>query len=188
MSKRSYLTLEQKAEILTQKNGKNLSPSQISHNTGIARTTIISFLDKYDKEKTLTNKQGRPKKATDEVRQQIVQLVTQNLLQHVRDHAASVPVGRETVRKIMHEEHFDYYSLTPISPLNDQHIINRLQYCDSVLLNGIQPIIFTDESTVVVDPSKHGIWRQRGFHPQISFYEKDHHPLHVMVCVCGGGA
>lgn len=46
--------------------------------------------------------------------------------------------------------------------------------------------MFTDESTVVLDLSRHGIWRQRGFHPPESFYWKDHHPVHVMVW--GGGA
>lgn len=148
---------------------------------GIPRTTIISFLQSYEKSKTLSVKRGRPKKITDEIRQQVVDQTINNPFMHLRDHAANLPIGKESVRKILHEEHFDYYEMTPVSPLNEQHISNRLRYCNQVLQKGIQPVVFTDESTVVVDLSKQGIWRQRGFHPPLSFYPKDHHPIHVMV-------
>lgn len=157
MAKRSYLTLEQKAEILVEKNGRGLTPTEISQNTGIARTTIISFLDRFDKTKMLSTIQRRPKKVNDNIRQQIVQQVSHNPLSHIRDQAAHVPVGRETVRKVLHEEKFDYYPLTPVSPLTDQHIIDRINYCNTVINNGMQPIVFTDESTAVVDLSGSGI-------------------------------
>ena len=67
------------------------------------------------------------------------------------------------------------------SPLTNQHIIDRIDYYKTILINGMQPIVFTDENTVVVDLSGSGIWRQRGFHSANSFYTKDHHPMHVMV-------
>lgn len=118
------------------------------------------------------------------------QLMWEKMLQYfvIRDmlcptwsHAANLPVCKETVRKILHEEKFNYYEMTPVSPLNEKHISDRLRYCKYILQNGIQPIVFTDESTVVVDLSKQGIWQQWGFHPSSSFYQKDHHPIHVMV-------
>ena len=71
--------------------------------------------------------------------------------------------------------------MTPVSPLSQQHIDARLSYCRKVLRKGIHPIILKDESTVVLDLSKKGIWRQRDFHPSSSFYVKDHYPIQVMV-------
>mgnify|MGYP002472070326 CR=1 FL=1 len=178
---KTSLTPEKKAEILIQKKGNNLSPTRISENLGIPRTTIISFLESFEKSQTLSVKRGRPKKVTDDIRQQIIDQTRNNPFMHLRDHAANLPVGKETVRKILHEEKFDYYEMTPVSPLNEKHISDRLRYCNYILQNGIQPIVFTDESTVVVDLSRQGIWRQRGFLPPSSFYQKDHHPIHVMV-------
>lgn len=126
-------------------------------------------------------KRGRKPKVTEEIRQQVIDATLSNPFTHLKDHEANVDLGRETIRKILHEESFNYYELTPISPLTEQHINNRLTYCRFVLQKGLQPVIFTDESTVVLDLSKKGIWRQRGFHPPSSFFMKDHHPIQVMV-------
>ena len=180
MAKRFPLTLEQKAEILVQ-NGKELTPVQISRNLNIPRTTIISFLKKYQRTQALTNHAGRPKKVNDQIREEIIHRTQAKPFEHLRDHEAHLPLGRESIRKVLHEEKIDYYQLTPVSPLKEEHIGARLTYCDQVLENGLQPVVFTDESTVVLDLSRHGIWRQRGFHPPESFYWKDHHPVHVMV-------
>lgn len=124
-------------------------------------------------------KRRRKPKVTEEIRQQVIDATLSNPFTHLKDH--EVNVDFETIRKILHEECFNYYELTPISPLTEQHINNRLTYCRSVLQKGLQPVIFTDESTVVLDLSKKGIWRQRGFHPPSSFFMKDHHPIQVMV-------
>lgn len=66
MAKRTPLTMEQKAEILVQ-NGQNSTPLQNSRNLGISRTTIISFLQKYETKATLSNNAGRPKKVNQEI-------------------------------------------------------------------------------------------------------------------------
>lgn len=178
---KTSLTLEKKAEILVMSKGEKLSPTRISENTGIARTTIISFLNSYEKTHELSPKRGRKPKVTDEIKQQVIDATISNPFAHLKDHEANINLGRETIRKILHEESFNYYELTPISPLTEQHINNRISYCRSVLQNGLQPVIFTDESTVVLDLSKKGIWRKRGFHPPSSFFTQDHHPIQVMV-------
>ena len=164
MTKKS-LTPEKRAEILVQSKGQHLSPTRISENTGVPRTTIISFLDSYEKNQCLSPKRGRKPKINDEIRQQVVNEVTDNPFAHLRDHEANLPISHESIRKVLHEEHFQYYDLTPMSPLSEQRINDILSYCSNVLRKGIQPIIFTDECTVVLDLSKKWIWRQRCFHP-----------------------
>lgn len=42
-------------------------------------------------------------------------------------------------------------------------------------------IIFTDESSVSVNPGRIGIWRRRGFHPEGSFSETTQKMVNVMV-------
>ena len=90
MAKRFPLTLEQKAEILVQ-NGKELTPVQISRNLNIPRTTIISFLKKYQRTQALTNHAGRPKKVNDQIREEIIQRTQANPFEHLRDHEAHLP-------------------------------------------------------------------------------------------------
>ena len=79
---------------------------------------------------------------------------TDNPFAHLHDHESNLPISHESFRKVLHEEHFQYYDLTLVSPLNEQHINDRLSYCRNVLRKGIQPLIFTDESTFVLDLSK----------------------------------
>lgn len=70
------------------------------------------------------------------------------------------------------------------SPQSEQYITDRLSYCRHVLRQGIKTIIFTDESTIVLDISKKGICKKRSFHPPFSYFPKYHHPIQVIV-VCG---
>lgn len=56
---KTSLTLEKRAEILIQSKGQKLSPTRISENTGIARTTIISFLNTYEKTHAKTWKKAK---------------------------------------------------------------------------------------------------------------------------------
>lgn len=166
---------------MVQCKGKRLSPTRVSAIINVPRTTIISFLKTYEKTGCLAVKRGRKVKVTDDIKQQTVDEVTNNPFSHLRDFETHLTIGRETIRKVLHQNSFQYYDLTPVSPLSEQHIADRLSYCRHVLRQGIKPIIFTDESTVVLDLSKKGIWRQRGFHPPCSYFPKDHHPIQVMV-------
>ncbi|KAK8892843.1 hypothetical protein M9Y10_030094 [Tritrichomonas musculus] len=76
--------------------------------------------------KKLMPKRGRKPKVTEEIRQQVIDATLSNPFTHLKDHEANVDLGRETIRKILHKESFNYYELTPISPLTEQHINNRL--------------------------------------------------------------
>ena len=42
-------------------------------------------------------------------------------------------------------------------------------------------IVFTDESRVEVNLNNGGIWRRKGEHPEIAFYEKPQHPVSCMI-------
>lgn len=79
----------------------------------------MGILDSYEKNKKLSIKRGRPNKITDDIRQQVIDQTVYNPIMHLRDKAANLPIGKESVRKILHEESFNYYEMTPVSPFNE---------------------------------------------------------------------
>ena len=67
-------------------------------------------------------------------------------------------------------------------PLDEAHKVSRINYCNYILSFPSMPyIIFTDESTVVQNLHKKGIWRKRGCYPEGSFAITEKHPISVMV-------
>ena len=54
---------------------------------------------------------------------------TDNPFAHLRDYEANLSISHESIRKVLHKEHFQYYDLTPVSPLSQQYIDARLSYC-----------------------------------------------------------
>lgn len=67
---------------MVQSKGHHLSQTRISENIGVTRTTIISFLNSYEKEQCLSSKRGRKPKINDEIRQQVVNEATDNPFAH----------------------------------------------------------------------------------------------------------
>ena len=58
----------------------------------------------------------------------------------------------------------------PVPFLTDLHRMNRIifsRYITGFPPDQTPPIIITEESTVMVDLEKGGIWRKRGFFPRI---------------------
>lgn len=40
--------------------------------------------------------------------------VTNNPFSHLRDHEAHLPIEKETIRKVLYQNGFQYYDLTPV--------------------------------------------------------------------------
>ena len=182
MTNRSQLSESDKIEIVALYKYGTRSARKIGEILNKPKSTVFSFIKRYEKYGVLSPKRGRPTKVLPEIRAQIAQGLEGNPFLSLRDQEVNLPVGKETIRKIRHQEKFDYYEMTPVCLLTDKHIKDRLRYCEEVVSGPIKPIIFTDESTVEINLSGQGIWRRRGHYPPQSFYPKDAHPLHVMGC------
>ena len=87
-------------------------------------------------------------------------------------------------KKILNEAGIHYYERICTPPLTPEHVRKRWVFSNNFanLPYYLMPnIIFSDESTVVVDLDGGGVWRYRGEHPPESFYTKIAHPVQVMV-------
>jgi hypothetical protein len=100
----------------------------------------------------------------------------------IRDAARIAQVSPETARKIRHKEKFQYYASCPVPPLKPAAKAKRVAFCEQELKREDgRRIIFTDESMIAQNMNKGGVWRRKGIPVSGSFYEKEQHPISVMV-------
>ena len=183
MAKRIPLSEDKKIEILHLHKNHN-SPSEISRLTEIPRTTVSSFLSSYEKHKTINPKRGRKAKIiSDDLKIQIENDLKNNPTLNIRDHSKQVNISNKSMWNLRHDLGFGFYKLTPCCELEQIHLIKRINYSQKIVNdNCLKPIIFTDESTVLLDPNRgQGIWRQKGHIPPEGYAVKNPHPLSVMV-------
>jgi hypothetical protein len=98
------------------------------------------------------------------------------------DVASAAGTSRETARGIRHENGYHYYESVAVPRLSAENKRARVAFAEAQIAQHDRlPIIFTDESMVAQNLNKGGIWRKRGEILVEGFYERDHHPLSVMV-------
>ena len=163
--RRSSLSEQEKIEIISMYNGGVKSVRKIGETINKPKSTVESFLKSYHKFGTISPKRGRKAIITEDLKQSVARDLVSDPFLPLTDQTQNYPVSRETIRKIRHEEKFNYYNMTPTCQLTQQHIEARLRYCRFVVERPLIPIVFTDESTVEVNLSKPGIWRRRGHYP-----------------------
>ena len=156
----------------------------MSKMTGHPESTIRNFMSRYNKNPTLEIKRGRPVKITDNIKQGIVSKYTITPESTLKDGAEIFGLCEASIKKALNEENIYYFQKIPVPFLTDLHRMNRIifsRYITGFPPDQPPPIIITDESTVMVDLEKGGIWRKRGFFPPWSFYTLDKHATSVMV-------
>ena len=181
MKQRVPLSEMEKIEIISCFKNGNTSIGIIASRLGRQRSTIQRFWDSYQLHGIISPKRGRKPKINANSHQEVIDAVTRNPFLSLRENEVISSLSRESIRKIRHQEKINFYSMTPTCQLTEEHIKERIKYCKYMTERPLQPVVFTDESTVQVDPSRPGIWRKRGFHPQESYYVKNGHPIQVMV-------
>ena len=157
--------------------------TEIGRKIGFSESTIRSFIKKAQKGQ-FQGQMGRPKAITEEVKAAIINFVAENCETTLCSLHQKFGPARSTIRSILNQEKIHHFPKTPICNLTDVHKQNRVNFCrifSNMEYYQLPAIIFTDESSVYVDPGRIGIWRKRGFHPENSLYIKEQYPLRVMV-------
>jgi transposase len=183
MAKKDYksLTDSEKAKILILVSHK-LSFTAIGRHLGRNESSIRTWHSKFMKSEKFTLNQGRPTLSKPDLVASIVNQTREDPRSSIRSLEKQNPLGRETIRKMRHDNGLHYYKCEPITSLTPTHELNRMKFCEEILNFEHQPpIIFTDESTVVVDLNIGGIWRYKGEKRADGFYVLNAHPVHVMV-------
>lgn len=178
------LTEKQRIEIVKQAETKGHSWKSIGESIGRNPDTCKKFYKAYQTTGTLFPKQGRPKKITDEVKQNVVASMKNNPIQTLNDVACENNISKPSAKTILNSNKIKYYQMTPVPSLTEDHKRARLSLCDLILsyrYDQLPPIIFTDESTVVENLNSGGIWREYGHHPPESFFNQEQRPLSVMI-------
>ena len=129
---RVALTEKEKLAILFEFKTGNTSARKIAAIIGKPKCTVDNFIKSYLKHGTINPKRGRPAIVKLETRNQIAAEVQNNPFLPIRDQTPNHPISRETIRKIRHDEGYNFYELTPTCNLTEEHIKKRLQYCNDM--------------------------------------------------------
>lgn len=148
--------------------------SAISRATGHSRDLIRSVRDSLKNDEQifeLKHKLGAPIKATDEVRNQILDLTTSNrrmpavtIANIVSDNLDGQTISPSLVYSIKHDAGFKY--LPPLHTFftTEEQRQNRVAFCKYHIENqtNFDNVLFTDESSFELTASHKWLWRRRG--------------------------
>ena len=152
--------------------------------TGHPATTCATFIKSYQKYGKLFPKRGPQHKITEEEKQSVISIVLGNPEANLKGVSEDTNISTTQCKKILNEAGIHYYERICTPPLTPEHVRKRWVFSNNFanLPYYLMPnIIFSDESTVVVDLDGGGVWRYHGEHPPESFYTKIAHPVQVMV-------
>ena len=184
--RRSYVPLSEDEKITIIHHYKNLGRDWKHIGELVSRppTTVASFIKSYLKHKTISPKRGKKNELSITIIDSVISVSVGNPEAHLRDIADDTFLSHTKVKQILNKEGIRYYKRVQMPPLTAINIQKRI-----ILANNFANIpyiyfptfVFSDESTIVVDRDKGGIWRYRGQIPPEGFYEKIAHPIQVMV-------
>lgn len=172
---RQPLTETEKIEIISHVKNYGNEWTKIKQNIGRSTATVKSFYHSYLAHGTICPSRGRPIEITEYLKNAIVGYMNVDSLQNLQVVTNEFEIAKSSVKSILNENKIGYYKRTPVSPLTPFRKNRRFNICRQVTNippQNLLPIIFTDESTVFMDLEGGGIWRERGFYPPQSFYEK----------------
>lgn len=154
---RHILTESDKIKILEEyvKMGEVNHWSELAARTRFPESTVRYCVNSYHKTNQLFPKRGSQTKITSNEKSQIVHSVEGNCETTLSQIGSQFSHSKSTIYNILDESNIHFYSKTPKCELDDQHIQNRILFC-SKFINmrycDLPTIIFTDESTVEMDP------------------------------------
>jgi hypothetical protein len=136
----------------------------------------------WEETHNLRRKWGRPNSIGEAPTEVVIQATEEDRHSSLLEAAAAGSVSRETARRIRHGHADHDYEYVAVPRLTADAKRTGVMFAEDQLANNDHhPIIFTDESLVAQDLDKGGLWRERGEILEEGFYERDHHPLSVMV-------
>lgn len=181
MAPRSYLSEKDKVKILILIEKYGTQWKRISDEIGQNLETIRSFYKQYKKTDMLSPKRGRPVEIDQQTKTGVVNFMQAHPKSTLQDISNNFDICPNSAKTILNSNKIHYFKPMAVCPLTARHKNNRTSFSNNMLNGAPQNIIFTDESTVRVDLNGRGIWRMRGLYPPGSFFEKDPHPLSIMV-------
>lgn len=143
--------------------GKKPLWTESSNQTGFNDETIRSFKNQYNKTGKLCSKRGRPKTILQEEIYGIVGAVDSNCQTTLKEISKDFYHAKSTVKAILNENDIFHFQKTPSCLIDNDHKENRLSFCNlfTTISNDKMPIIiFTDESSICIDPGRKGVWRR----------------------------
>ena len=181
---RSPLTDSEKAKVFTLVERYGNQWTKIGQEIGRSKDTIKSFYYRFEESQTFSGKVGRPPTLNNDLQNSIAGYMLADPNQTLRDVAPEFSIPISTVRDILHHQKINYCNKTPIAPLTESHKADRVQFSSlvcAISYMNLFPIIFTDESEIEVQVDSHGVWKVIGTHPAQSYFEKQPHPMSVMI-------
>jgi transposase len=97
--------------------------------------------------------------------------------------ANRIGISEESVRSIRHEVGFVFGKPFICPPLTNGHKLARIAFAQQLLSNGtdLSRIVFTDEATVLIDPSRKKLWRTAGWRTEMTTVDQICHPIKRMI-------
>lgn len=180
------LTTDERAKILMEYSALGKKPlwTEISQKTGINADTIRSFINRYNKTNQINPKRGRPPIIEQVEVDGIIGSVDSNCSTTLNEISNDFDHTESTIKNILNDNGIFHYKKTAACLLDNDHKQDRMNFCrifSNTPYAQLPTIIFTDESSVSVNPGRIGIWRRRGFHPENSFAETTQKAVNVMV-------
>ena len=170
--KKHSLTEDDKAKILMEYGALGKKPLwiELSRRTGFKKQTIRSFINEFNQTEQLNQKRGRPRTILEEEIDGIVGATEAHCQTTLRELAIDFSHSKSTIRTILNDSKIYHFQKTP----DNDHKHIRFVFCNKFArssYSNIPCIIFTDESSVCIDPGRVGVWRYRGFYPQESTFQ-----------------
>ena len=184
MAPRHQLTEEEKIDLLKK---IDLYPGKwtlISSLTGIPPSTIKSFHKSYSKHHILFPKRGPKPTITTQEKNEVLNFIEIDPELSLADLESMCDISKSSIYDIFKSNSIKYTPKVPVSSLTETHQQKRIEICQKfadIPYSQMPFLVFTDESTVMVDLEKGGIWRKKGVYPPEAFYVKQAHPIQVMV-------
>lgn len=178
------LTDDQKAELILLYGTFGSQRTFLSRVSGVNKSTIRSFINRYLEDGILTPKRGAPKKITSSLEKSIIEQFEDNPETTLKAASVQFDISGSAIKKVLNDDGIEYFSKIAIPNLTDEHKQKRVAFSQKICNyehNNLPNIIIIDESTVEVNLKKGGIWRRRGHYPNGTFYTKEGHPISVMV-------
>lgn len=184
--KKCCLTDEDRAKILLEYGNLGKKPlwTELSRRTGFNHETIRSFIESYNQTGKLSQKRGRPKTILQEEVDGIIGATEAHCQTTLHELSNDFSHAKSTVRKILNDDQIFHFQKTPECLLDNDHKQMRFNFCNrfsQIPYQNMPCIIFTDESSVCINPGRMGVWRHRGFHPEESTFQTTQKMLTLMV-------
>jgi transposase len=175
------MTDAEKITIIERRHAKQTF-QQIALEIHRSHTACSRFYHHWESTQQLRGAWGRPTSIQETETRGVIEETQADRRSPVRAVALHAHMSREAARQIRHQNGYNYCSCVAVPRLTAEARQKREEFAGQQVANDDgPPIIFSDESMIAQDLNRGGIWRKRGEILEEGFYEKELHPMSVMV-------